>query len=428
MSAKSANRKSVVVLLLLLLFPAYDGVKRANLSAIYAKDFEALVTSLRLNIPLDPNTHLPNDSAMHQADESTGSDNIANENTANDMMANEQTGDSNIAMKDMAAIANNEFNLARSHCGLNTLTEESELQAVALNHANYINYVFANSTPTRFNPHYQIEIADIANVTSSNNPYFSGLDVKNRMFNASYANRNYGITENIAQTMYYHSAGRLISPTVATISMAKSLLAAPYHLRSLMVPSSKVVGTAVVGYKPYAKDERNNQGYVLVSNAAATKATRNAKFSGVFTYPCEGISGTVTGLYNETPDPVRHTGRNLSTDPIGQPIYINVPSARRIDIRNVRFYDNKRDISLPTQVLNHLSDPYKNTEFELPANEAFILPLTDSLNSCETIIRKAKNCGLHGHSEYQVSFDIIIDNKRMQHQSFSFLTGEINQS
>ncbi len=416
MSAKSSTTNSVIVTLLLLLLPAYDGVERSHLSAIYIQDFETLATRLQLNVPLDPRLNFPDDSATNPANEPIVD------------ITNDRTTDGDTIEGNIAAIADNEFNLARSRCGLNALTEDPELQAIALNHASYINYVFANSQPTVFNPHYQNEIADIASVTSANNPYFSGLDLKNRLFNASYANLNYGITENVAQTMYYHSAGKLISPTTATISMAKSLLAAPYHLRSLMVPSSKVVGTAMVGYKPFAREQRNNQGYVLVSNAAATKATRNAKFSGVFTYPCQGVSGTVTGLYNETPDPVRHTGRNLSTDPIGQPIYINVPEARRIEISNVSFYDVERNIRLPTQLLDYQSDPYKNTEYQLPKNEAFILPITDPLNSCETIIRKAKNCGLHGNSEYRVSFDIVINNKHMQSQSFSFMTGEVNHS
>ena len=115
--------------------------------------------------------------------------------------------------------------------------------------------------------------------------------------------------------------------------------------------------TAVVAYKPYNKDTRNNQGYVLVSNAAATADTVDANYAGVLTYPCQGITGTVTALYNETPDPVKHTGRDLSTDPIGQPIYIKVAAADTIQIINIRFYDELRRTAIPTQVLDYQSDP-----------------------------------------------------------------------
>lgn len=415
MSAKSSSNYSGILIILLLLLPAHDGIDRTYLSDIYIKDFDALVTNL-------------------QADTENG---IGNKTpidvTSNDRAVDSRIDDSAAGLKnenadDVALMANNEFNLARRHCGLDTLSLDTELTKIALQHANYIKYAFENAAVTRFNPHYQIAIKDIDSVTSTNNPYFSGLDVQNRMFNANYPNINYGITENIAQTRYYHSAGRLISPSVATTSMAKSLMAAPYHLRSLMTPQSKLVGTAVVGYKPFDKDEDNNQGYVLVTNAAATRATSRATFSGVFTYPCQGVTETVTGLYNETPDPVKHTGRNLSTDPIGQPIYINVPNAKQIQIINVEFYDIERDINVPTHILSYQNDPYKDTEFALPANEAFILPITDALSSCRGMTRKSKNCGLHGNSEYRVRFDIVQSDNRIQSQSFTFRTGAVNYS
>ena len=431
MSTQPSNQNSVIWLLLLLFIPAYDGIERADVIELYIEDIQTLLADFEGHGAFDPRVRVPNENDISDSENDGpvfGDDGSSNVKRENSRVTNDESITNDANDENAAAIANNEFNLARSRCGLNSLVADPELAAVAIQHANYIKYVFANATPTVFNPHYQMDITDIASVTSRNNPYFSGLDVKNRMFNANYPNLNYGITENIAQTRYYHSAGRLISPTTATISMAKSLLAAPYHLRSLTAPSSQVVGTAMVGYKPYDKEPRNNQGYVLVSNAAATQATKNVTVSGVFTYPCQGVTGTVTGLYNETPDPVQHTGRNLSTDPIGQPIYINAPQARRIQITNINFYDIDHDIKLPTQILNYQNDPYKNTEYELPENEAFILPITDQLNSCNRLLKKEKNCGLHGNSEYRVSFDIILDNNRVQRQSFSFMTGEVNES
>ncbi len=430
MSNKPSSTNSVTLLLLLSFLPAYDGVERSDLIELYIKDIQSLLADFEGNGGFDPRVRVPNDNDISESEgnEPVFEDVNSDVKSENSRVIDDESMASHANDENAATIANNEFNLARSRCGLNSLVADPELAAVAIQHANYIKYVFANSTPTVFNPHYQMDIVDIASVTSRNNPYFSGLDVKNRILNADYSNLNYGITENIAQTRYYHSAGRLISPTTATISMAKSLLAAPYHLRSLMVPSSQVVGTAMVGYKPDGKEPRNNQGYVLVTNAAATKATKNATVSDVFTYPCQGVTGTVTGLYNETPDPVQHTGRNLSTDPIGQPIYINAPKARRIQITNINFYDVKRDIKLPTQVLNYQNDPYKDTEYALPANEAFILPITDQINSCNRLLKKEKNCGLYGNSEYQVSFDVVINNNRVQRQSFSFMTGEVNES
>jgi len=429
-TARSSSTMPVMLLVLLLLMPAYDGVKRAYLPELYLQDIKAVIAHLQLEEAFET----LGIAGEEQADTSV----LAHEDNDLSLSENAQDNNSNENINvnnndNAAAVANKEFNLARSRCGLGTLSPDAELKKVALGHANYIKYVFTHSQPTLFYPHYQNEIKGIQAVTSSNNPYYSGLDIKNRLFNASYANLKYGFTENIAQSMYYHSAGELLSAEAVTTSMARSLLAAPYHLRSLMQPSSKVVGTAVVAYKPYDKKVRNNQGYVLVSNAAATADTVGASYNGILTYPCQGVTGTVTALYNETPDPVQHTGRNLSTDPIGQPVYIKVAKANTIQIINIRFYDAQRGTTIPTQVLDYQSDPYLNTEYELPKNEAFILPITDSVASCETsikqaMIKKAKNCGLHGNSDYKVSFDVIINDQRMIHQSFSFMTGEVNYS
>jgi hypothetical protein len=186
-----------------------------------------------------------------------------------------------------ALSANNQFGLARTSCGLGGLSVDSALDDIAIRHANYIKYVFANSTPTSFNAHVENEISDIASVTGSNNPFFGGLDFSDRLSNANYRNAQYGATENIAQSVYYSSAGDFLSVDTVATSMAKSLLAAPYHLRSLMLPTSSLVGTGMVTYKPNGKSTANNQGYVLVSHASATQTTKDKSVSGIFTYPCQ---------------------------------------------------------------------------------------------------------------------------------------------
>ncbi|MFT5097583.1 MULTISPECIES: CAP domain-containing protein [Psychrobacter] len=325
-----------------------------------------------------------------------------------------------------ALIANNTFSLARTSCGLSGLSADTALDNVAIQHAKYIKHVFANSTPTAFSPHYENKIADIANVTGDNNPFFSGVSFTDRLLQANYGNAQYGVTENIAQSVYYSSAGNIIGSDIVAGAMAKSLLAAPYHLRSLMLPGSSLTGTGMVTYKPYGKDTTNNQGYILVNHASATKASKDNTVAGIFTYPCQGVSGTVTALYNETPNPVKGTGRDLRADPIGQPIYVSMPAAQTIKLSNIKFHDVQRNIDVPTELLDYGQDPHKNTVYELPANEAFILPITDNLKSCKITTKKDQNCGLHGESEYRVSFDVLVDNRTLKQQSFSFSTGKVN--
>lgn len=326
-----------------------------------------------------------------------------------------------------ALIANNKVSLARTNCGLKGLSIDTDLDKIAIKHANYMTYVFANSSPTAFDAHTEDKISDILDVTGSNNPFFGGKTLANRLANANYANANFSVTENIAQTVYFSSAGNLVAPDVAALSMTKSLLAAPYHLRSLMLPSSTLIGTGMTDYTPFNRDSSTNRGYVLVTQAATTSASKDDTTAGVFTYPCQGVSGTVTALYNESPDPFRGT-RNLQTNPIGQPIYVNMPSADTIKVSNVEFLDVTRNIKVPVKLLDFSDDPYKNTNFELPANEAFIMPLTDDLKSCEVFRNQSQSqqCGLYGNSQYRVSFDVLVDNKTMESKSFTFTTGKIS--
>ena len=127
-----------------------------------------------------------------------------------------------------ALSANNQFSLARTSCGLGGLSVDTALDDIAIKHANYIKYVFANSTPTSFNARVENKISDIASLTGSNNPFFGGLDFSDRLLNAKYSNAQYGATENIAQSVYFNSAGSFLKTDVVATSMAKSLLAAPY--------------------------------------------------------------------------------------------------------------------------------------------------------------------------------------------------------
>ena len=133
------------------------------------------------------------------------------------------------------------------------MSVDTALGDIAIKHANYIKHVFANSSPTSFNAHVENKINDIADVTGNNNPFFGGSSFANRLSNAQYSNADFGVTENIAQTIYFSSAGNIVAPDVAAISMTKSLLAAPYHLRSLMMPGSSLKGTSMVAYKPNGK-------------------------------------------------------------------------------------------------------------------------------------------------------------------------------
>jgi len=191
-------------------------------------------------------------------------------------------------------------------------------------------------------------------------------------------------------------------------------------------PNLSQTGSGMVAYKPHHKAADKNQGYVFVNASAATKSSKNNAANGLFTYPCANVTDTNTALYNESPSPVEGTGRDLRTDPIGQPIYIRMPAAKTISVSNIKFHDIQRNVDVSTNLLDYRQDPHKGTISELPKNEAFILPLTDALKSCETGIEKGGNCGLYGNSEYRVSFDVLVDGTNLKTKQFTFKTGRVN--
>lgn len=319
----------------------------------------------------------------------------------------------------------NVISMARTSCGLGGLNYDDDLAQSALAHANYIKHVYINSQPTAFNAHSEATVAGIESYTGEKNPFFTGINLRARLVEAAYPNLRYGATENIVQTSSYNPDGTIASPDYAASMMATSLLAAPYHLKSLMGASYGQTGSAMVAYTPYNSSPKNNMGYVFVNLSAGNAESIRQEITDIFTYPCDGVTNTSTALYNESPDPVAGTGRDLSTDPIGQPIFINMPTAETIKVSNVRFYDASRKIDVPTNLLDAQSDPHANTSHAMKPNEAFILPITDNLKSCQGTRGAATNCGLHGNTTYQVSFDVLVDNRTLKQQSFKFTTGKV---
>lgn len=320
----------------------------------------------------------------------------------------------------------NVISMARTSCGLGGLSYDEDLAQSAVAHANYIKHVFINSQPSTFNAHSEASVAGVEKYTGSNNPFFTGIDLRARLVEAAYPNLRYGATENIVQTTSYHPDGTAASPDYAASVMATSLLAAPYHLKSLMGATYGQTGSAMVAYTPYNTNPQNNLGYVFVNLSAGNEQSIRQEITDIFTYPCDTVTNTSTALYHESPNPVAGTGRDLSTDPIGQPVYVNMPSAKTIKVSNVRFYDASRDEEIPTNLLDTQNDPHPNTHYEMKANEAFILPITDLINSCEGVRGRATNCGLRGNTKYDVSFDVLVDGSRLQQKSFSFTTGNVS--
>lgn len=321
----------------------------------------------------------------------------------------------------------NFISMERQACGLGGLEYDPKLAAMSVKHANYIQYVLSNTKIGNLNPHEENGFVGFEDYTGTGNPYFSGVTFNDRLIAAQPATPTYFASENIVQRILSSSDGVVDSPEDSAISMARGLMSAPYHLRMLINPDRAKSGTSVITFTPKDRAADTNIGYVLVDTAASASNAAPVVPEGIVTYPCSATKGTVTALYNESPDPTKGTGRNLRTDPIGQPIHILVPSADDIKVSNIKVTDVARKLNVPVQTVDYDNDPYKGTNYQLPNNEAFIMPITDSLKSCEAgKTYNRTNCGLHGNSKYQVSFDVLVDNEEMLSKSFIFETGDVN--
>lgn len=321
--------------------------------------------------------------------------------------------------------ASNVINEQRQTCGLTTMADDRELVSISSKHAKYLQYLHTNMALAGTDDHYQVRVKGYENVTGSGNPHFTGFSFTDRVIAANYQNAVNGGSENLIQQELQIVNGKLPSPNMVAEGFVRGLLSAPYHMETLLAPEKSLVGSSVVAYRPKGTDPKLRKGFILVNSTSITKESSKQSINGLFTYPCDGVKGTVTALYNEYPSPVEGTGRNLRKDPIGQPIFVYMPSAKEIKVSNIKIFDKSRNQTLPTQLLDHTKDPHKNTEYQLQRNKAFIMPITDSLHSCYT--GAWQNCGLHRNTEYQVSFDVLVDNKSTIKKSFKFTTGKTNR-
>ena len=322
----------------------------------------------------------------------------------------------------------NLISLERQACGLGGLSYDNDLERLSVQHAQYIQHMFSNANVSSFNAHSQQLLIGLEKTTGINNPYYSGVNFKDRLIAANYPSSSYIAGENISHRTAYSSTGLSLSPDTHAIDMARGLLSAPYHMRTLVNPNMNSTGAGLVTYTPFEKDANTSKGYLFVTSIAGSITTPKDIANKIITYPCAASIGVKTGLFNESPNPVQGTNRNLATHPIGHPVHIRLADANTIKVSNVKIIDVKRNINIPINMIDTDNDPHKGSAYQLPANEAFILPITDHLKSCEVGNRKGQNCGLYGNSDYQVSFDILIDNKNLETRKFTFKTGPVNYS
>jgi hypothetical protein len=228
------------------------------------------------------------------------------------------------------ALLNNE----RSNCGFGLLAQNTKLDTAAAGHANYL-------LRNNYAGHYQ----------DSTKPFFTGVSPGDRATAAGYSWAI--ILDDNADT----TGGTANILTGMGAAGVRSLLSAPYHALSLM-SSELDIGLSVMSSDTTGTTGTYGPRNIVQINIGLAQGSYSQKPDGatVQTYPCNGTVGTAYKLTNESPNPI--TGRDLSVNPVGQPISVAVRPGQLITITGATMVKKSDGSSVPLlPTLTHDNDP-----------------------------------------------------------------------
>ncbi|HEY8101769.1 MAG TPA: hypothetical protein VIF82_13550 [Burkholderiaceae bacterium] len=198
----------------------------------------------------------------------------------------------------------NYLNSQRGQCGFGLLQQQAKVDQAAQAHTDYewVNQIIVSHTEV------------------SSNAGFTGVDVGARLTAATYPWISGDEVLNAMQTTYGTSFGQ---------ANVMGWFTSPFHgIGQLM--SNRDIGVGADVYTP--SDPAFLPSHILTMDFGST-ATRPPQLLGgadVVTYPCAGITGVLSKSYfAETPAPL---GRNLQSQPIGQPIYLKVRDGQTLTV------------------------------------------------------------------------------------------------
>ena len=242
----------------------------------------------------------------------------------------------------------NVFNTARLNCGFGALKQSTQLDVAALNHTRY-----------------QIENSLVTHTQIVGNRGFTGVTLLDRLAAANYVN--------------YRSAGEVIAslgaiaPSGWGSTLATNLLAAPYHLMGLMQGNREIGISFKTGGPIGSAADITYAGAAPTTlltadmGSSANLLPQAQDANSVLTYPCQGTTGTAWQMTNETPNPV--APRNLATNPIGQPIFVQALAGQRLVILSASVTGPLGSVAL-LPPLTAANDPNAH----LSGNQAILMP------------------------------------------------------
>ena len=244
-----------------------------------------------------------------------GTDDPAAGETASTIITSVLTPTYAVGSEELAAF--NLLNDERNRCGFGLLSQNAYLDAAAVGHSRYllVNNIaghFQDASKAAFTGVTPTDRADAAG-------YGKGLILDD------FADTTGALSNVLGPTQY--------APEGRGIAAVRSLLSSPYHALDLVSPQVEVglsvMSSDLVGTTPTFGPRAITQ---IVTGIALGQFSQKPDGAAVQTYPCDGTTGTAYQLKNEQPNPV--PGRDLSTNPVGQPIVVAVRVGQLITIRS----------------------------------------------------------------------------------------------
>lgn len=276
-------------------------------------------------------------------------------------------------MEELAAF--NRFNGHRAQCGFGYLAPNAALDMAA---ANHLNWMVANNT---------VSHSELSGTTG-----YTGSTSQARMIAAGYTlGTQYGEVL---------TGGTGIAKTGFGVKGARILLAAPYHLAGLM-DSHRDIGISLKSGGNLASGAdltyagSSSVTWLVADMAASSTNLPQLQSSGeVLTYPCQGITDTDYEVRAESPNPV--PGRDLSTQPIGHPIFIQALKGRSLMISSVTITGPSGTVTLlPT--MTSANDPNS----VLGSHQAMVIPSVPLYSNASYTVAIA---GTQGGSSFSKNF------------------------
>lgn len=315
--------------------------------------------------------------------------------------------DTELSQNELAAF--NRLNTRRISCGFGGLRPDSQLKAAADNHANYLLYMLQYSSQG-FQGHSETEVDGFSGIK---NPYYSGKEVTTRVntsgkigLKATAVSYPYSsLSEDLSYLKYNDAYFEQEGDKKIALRSINGLLAAPYHMASLLNPRFTDIGISYGRVPLKAPLDLNNgkkvsgQGSVLEMVLAAPSSATVRSTTEVISYPCNGTKNTQYELRHEAPNPFGSEGRNLKRQPIGQPIFILADG--KLDVTDYKMTDAANS-EIALKALTSDNDIHKL----LPPTQVILMPLT----------------ALKPNQAYRVSYSASVDNGLPQNHVITFST------